>query len=457
MFWNFNSHFRYTALVWLALLGATGCGARSVDTRGGESHFLWACDETCSDGMDCIRGACTQTCKSDRECTTLHTSATCVGSDADTAHCDVECETIAACDGLGGNFECSDGICRIQGSQHQSVAIQDAAPGPNGPQSDAATTLEPSNSSQAPLSTSELDAGSVTSLPITSSSDASDGAAPRSCRYAHVWYESGEEVPAGLCTTCLCEDGEVVCKPTPKLPCSGLPILECPEEPVPSDDVTVDLSYIEEYTLTLVMSYGGGCQTHDFSVCFEPSFLESDPVQMRLRLTHDAHDDACLAIGSTTQRFDLHGIAAMYEDTYETLSGIVGTNFGTLAFGTLSCEERRTAPRFQLQHIVEQLDLTCQSDDDCELYPTKTDCFEACDTVVSMLDNQSIGEPDSSSSKDLLAREITRVNESVCPSYAAECGEPGSGTLCTGPDGCSDTCKPGVPRCIDEQCQLNDE
>ncbi len=52
---------------------------------------------------------------------------------------------------------------------------------------------------------------------------------------------------------------------------------------------------IEDDTLTLTISYSGGCASHDFTLVTNGTFMESDPVQLVVALTHDDNNDPCEA------------------------------------------------------------------------------------------------------------------------------------------------------------------
>ena len=52
------------------------------------------------------------------------------------------------------------------------------------------------------------------------------------------------------------------------------------------DDVPENLS-VDGDVLSVIVSYGGGCERHDFEMCWpEPSFMESEPVQVNLEIWH---------------------------------------------------------------------------------------------------------------------------------------------------------------------------
>ncbi len=82
-------------------------------------------------------------------------------------------------------------------------------------------------------------------------------------------------------------------------------------------------------TLEATVSYGGGCAEHGFALVFANIFLESDPVQMRGLLSHDAKGDPCRALITRTLRFDLTPLKEAYLTLYRQTSGtiILGGNW----------------------------------------------------------------------------------------------------------------------------------
>ncbi len=80
---------------------------------------------------------------------------------------------------------------------------------------------------------------------------------------------------------------------------------------------------IENDTLSLTVSYGGGCEAHDFTLVTDGSFMESDPVQLAVTLTHNANDDPCEAYLTDRYVFDLAPIKTRYQEAYGTDEGSV--------------------------------------------------------------------------------------------------------------------------------------
>lgn len=77
-----------------------------------------------------------------------------------------------------------------------------------------------------------------------------------------------------------------------------------------------DKPVIENDTLTLTVSYSGGCKIHDFTLVTDGSFMESDPVQLVVALTHDDNGDTCEAYSQYRYAFDLTRIQTWYQETY---------------------------------------------------------------------------------------------------------------------------------------------
>jgi hypothetical protein len=59
-------------------------------------------------------------------------------------------------------------------------------------------------------------------------------------------------------------------------------------------------------TLSVEVGYGGGCEDHQFTVCWpDQVFAESEPVQASLALWHEANGDSCEAYLTEVLDFDL--------------------------------------------------------------------------------------------------------------------------------------------------------
>lgn len=126
-------------------------------------------------------------------------------------------------------------------------------------------------------------------IAVFTACDASDAAAPHG--RADVLGS-----PAGDPPTVLVDEGE--------------------SEAWPSDPVEIREASVRDDVLTLRVRYGGGCVEHDFALVVEEVFLESHPVQMPARLSHDAHGDPCRALVAATLRFDLVPVTEAYLSVY---------------------------------------------------------------------------------------------------------------------------------------------
>ncbi len=76
------------------------------------------------------------------------------------------------------------------------------------------------------------------------------------------------------------------------------------------DSTHLSSATLEGTTLVLSVSYGGGCEEHEFGLYWDGSFLESHPMQVNLKLVHNGHGDVCEAIKRKTLRFDLSSLAS---------------------------------------------------------------------------------------------------------------------------------------------------
>ncbi|MBZ5710049.1 hypothetical protein [Nannocystis pusilla] len=69
------------------------------------------------------------------------------------------------------------------------------------------------------------------------------------------------------------------------------------------DPFDINTAKIVGDELVLEVAYGGGCEIHEFTLCFDGVVLDTDFI--KLAVHHDAHGDACLAFISEERAFDL--------------------------------------------------------------------------------------------------------------------------------------------------------
>ena len=90
-----------------------------------------------------------------------------------------------------------------------------------------------------------------------------------------------------------------------------------------NDAYTINAATLQGDTLTLNVSYSGGCETHEFTLVAEERFLESFPVQQRVSLAHNANGDICEAWITADYHFDLTPIKEVYQNSYRTDTGTI--------------------------------------------------------------------------------------------------------------------------------------
>ena len=64
----------------------------------------------------------------------------------------------------------------------------------------------------------------------------------------------------------------------------------------PMDPYGVNEIEVIEQDLHVNVSYGGGCENHEFKLVMEPVFCGTPPVNYYLYLSHDANNDVCNAL-----------------------------------------------------------------------------------------------------------------------------------------------------------------
>ena len=90
-----------------------------------------------------------------------------------------------------------------------------------------------------------------------------------------------------------------------------------------TDAYVINAATVQGDTLRINVSYGGGCETHQFTLVAEPVFLESFPVQLRVSVAHNANGDACEAWLTEDYHFDLTPIKEGYQTGYQTDEGTI--------------------------------------------------------------------------------------------------------------------------------------
>ena len=73
----------------------------------------------------------------------------------------------------------------------------------------------------------------------------------------------------------------------------------------PRDAFQIQEAGVASDLLQVELSYGGGCRTHDVKGVAWGGWMESNPVQVRLFLSHEDFDDPCDAWITEDRRFDL--------------------------------------------------------------------------------------------------------------------------------------------------------
>jgi len=83
---------------------------------------------------------------------------------------------------------------------------------------------------------------------------------------------------------------------------------------VEKDPFKVVSSSIEGDVLLLTLSYGGGCEDHEFEFFSEGPVMESFPPGAMIRVFHDSHNDLCRALIRQTFEIDLRPVRAGFTD-----------------------------------------------------------------------------------------------------------------------------------------------
>lgn len=146
------------------------------------------------------------------------------------------------------------------------------------------------------------------------------------------------ECDAGLTSVCdcpmtagfRCDDGTCVHNNVDDYP--HLPVCYADN----GDPLEIDAVVLEGDELVVTVSYGGGCETHDITLCWpDQHFMESDPVQVNLEIFHDAHDDACEAYITEDRRLSVAPLRDAWHEAYGPGAGVITMHIGGLSLDYL--------------------------------------------------------------------------------------------------------------------------
>jgi len=84
----------------------------------------------------------------------------------------------------------------------------------------------------------------------------------------------------------------------------------------PQDPFQIEEASVTGHTLHISLSYGGGCRAHDVKTVAWGGWMESNPVQLRLFLSHEDFDDPCDAWITRDFNFDLVPLKIAYQVDY---------------------------------------------------------------------------------------------------------------------------------------------
>lgn len=96
---------------------------------------------------------------------------------------------------------------------------------------------------------------------------------------------------------------------------------EC--DPTSTDAFDLNEMVVVDDTLSLTVSYSGGCAPHEFRLCWDGSFMESSPVQVPLVLQHDGNGDMCEAYPTEVLEVPLSELADAYREAYAVRAGSI--------------------------------------------------------------------------------------------------------------------------------------
>lgn len=94
--------------------------------------------------------------------------------------------------------------------------------------------------------------------------------------------------------------------------------------PMDNHPVNITAAAIKGNTLTIDVSYSGGCQEHRFDLVGNEAIAKSLPPQRSIRLVHTGEPDACEALVRQTLSFDISNLAYKQEAGSEIILRLEG-------------------------------------------------------------------------------------------------------------------------------------
>ena len=91
----------------------------------------------------------------------------------------------------------------------------------------------------------------------------------------------------------------------------------------PLDAANIDSISLQDHQLFLNIGYSGGCRDHIFRLYVWRNFLESNPPQAELYLSHDDREDDCEAYITEWLNFDLNELVVYARSQYGSPGSIV--------------------------------------------------------------------------------------------------------------------------------------
>jgi hypothetical protein len=127
-------------------------------------------------------------------------------------------------------------------------------------------------------------------------------------------YEGGEGSFRG-CTTKLPQALQAAVGAFQGLLDGRLPLVVDPQarpESWPQDPFSVEDAVLEGALLRVQVRYAGGCKGHAFQAVAWGGWVGSNPVEVRVFLSHDSFGDPCLAVIAEERSFDLEPLKRAY-------------------------------------------------------------------------------------------------------------------------------------------------
>jgi hypothetical protein len=90
---------------------------------------------------------------------------------------------------------------------------------------------------------------------------------------------------------------------------------------MPADPYILNSLALTGNILTVDLSYSGGCEVHDFELCWDESYVKTSPEKITPFLSHNANNDPCDGPVTESLEFNLKPVRDHHDTATQSSTG----------------------------------------------------------------------------------------------------------------------------------------